>query len=98
MNGAARQQQTTKICKILNFGHLMNMQQERYQKKQYNHAEYFSPEQIEKNDDPVIQQAGELWNLGVILYAFYNADFPFSAPTDEEIIQSIITRNNNWIP
>jgi len=54
MIGAARQQQTTKICKILNFGHLMNMQQERYQKKQYNHAEYFSPEQIEKNDDPVI--------------------------------------------
>jgi len=30
------------------------MQQERFHKKQYNHAEYFSPEQIEKNDDVVI--------------------------------------------
>jgi hypothetical protein len=33
---------------MLNFAHLMNQQQERYHKKQYNHAEYFSPEQIEK--------------------------------------------------
>lgn len=76
----------------------MNMQQERFHKKQYNHAEYFSPEQIEKSDEPPIQQGGELWNVGIILYAFYHADFPFTADTDDDIIQQIITRNNSWTP
>lgn len=33
-----------KVIKVLNFAHLMNQQQERPHKKQYNHAEYFAPE------------------------------------------------------
>jgi hypothetical protein len=36
--------------------------------------------------------------LGVIVYAFYHADFPFTGETDDEIVQNIITRNNNWTP
>jgi hypothetical protein len=59
---------------MLNFAHLMNQHQERYHKKQYNHAEYFSPEQIEKlekQDDNAIMQSGELWNVGIIAYVFY---------------------------
>lgn len=40
-----------KVIKVLNFAHLMNQQQERPHKKQYNHAEYFAPEQIEKSEE-----------------------------------------------
>jgi hypothetical protein len=60
-----------KVIKLLNFAHLMNQQQERPHKKQYNHAEYFAPEQIEKSEEQTTMAAGELWNVGIILYTFY---------------------------
>ena len=46
----------------------------------------------------MIMQCGEIWNLGVMLFVFYQADFPFSGFTDEEIITNIITKPNNWTP
>lgn len=91
-------QKSTNVVKLLNFAHLMNQQQEKYHKKQYNHAEYFSPEQIEKSEDPTIMQAGELWNVGVITYALYQGHFPITGEGDEKIINNIIARPNNWVP
>lgn len=79
-------QKNTKVIKALNFAHLMNQQQEKYHKKQYNHAEYFSPEQIEKSEDAMIMQSGELWNVGVITYALYQGHFPIYGESDEKII------------
>lgn len=72
--------------------------QQAYQKKQYNHAEYFSPEQVEKPDDLTIMQSGELWNVGVIIFTLYQGEFPFPGESDDKIIQSIISRPNNWTP
>lgn len=43
-------------------------------------------------------QCGEMWNLGVMLYTFYQGEFPFMGNTDEEIIAAIISRPNNWSP
>ncbi len=42
--------------------------------------------------------AGELWNVGIILYTFYQGEFPFIGETDEEIIDLIVNRPNNWMP
>ena len=42
--------------------------------------------------------AGELWNVGIILYTFYQGEFPFKGETDEEIIDLIVNRPNNWMP
>jgi serine/threonine protein kinase len=90
--------QPSKVVKALNFAHLSNQQQEHYHKKQYNHAEYFSPEQIERADDTTLMQSGELWNLGVILFALYQGEFPFPGSSDDKIVSSIISRPNNWTP
>lgn len=87
-----------KVIKLLNFAHLMNQQQERPHKKQYNHAEYFAPEQIEKSEEQTTMAAGELWNVGIILYTFYQGEFPFKGQTDEETIDLIVNRPNNWMP
>ena len=85
--------------KILNFANLLTFQDsDRFHKKLYCHAEYLSPEQIEKSEDVTIMQCGEVWNLGVLLYALYQGEFPFPGETDEEIIQKIITKPNNWTP
>jgi serine/threonine protein kinase len=43
-------------------------------------------------------QGGEIWNLGVILHAFYQGEFPFKGQPDETIISQIIQRENNWLP
>jgi len=42
--------------------------------------------------------AGELWNVGIILYTFYQGEFPFKGETDEQIIDLIVNRPNNWMP
>jgi serine/threonine protein kinase len=42
--------------------------------------------------------AGELWNMGIILYTFYHGEFPFKGNSDEEIIENIINRPPNWTP
>ena len=82
----------------MNFAHLMSFQKEKYHKKQYNHAHYFSPEQIERNEDNSVMQSGDIWNVGVITYAFYQGDFPFMGDQDSDIISAIIQRPNNWTP
>lgn len=43
-------------------------------------------------------QAGELWNVGVMLFAFYQGEFPFTGDSDDKIISGIISRPNNWQP
>ena len=70
----------------------MNFSCEKYHKKQYMHAEYLSPEQIENMDDMTFMQSGEIWNLGVILYLLYQGKFPFQGNNDEEIILAILSK------
>ena len=62
-----------KQVKVLNFGSLLMCggDDEKLRKKQYYHAEYLSPEQIEKSEEITIMQCGEVWNLGVMLYVLY---------------------------
>jgi serine/threonine protein kinase len=43
-------------------------------------------------------QAGELWNLGVILYVLYMGEYPFSGFSDDDIITEIINKPNLWKP
>ena len=43
-------------------------------------------------------QSGDIWNVGVITYAFYQGDFPFRGEQDSDIISAIIQRPNNWTP
>lgn len=43
-------------------------------------------------------QAGEMWNLGVILYVLYQGDYPFTGFTDDDIITEIINKPNMWRP
>jgi len=46
-----------------------------------------------------MMQAGEMWNLGVILYVLYQGEYPFNGFYDEEIIADIINKPNNmWKP
>ena len=64
----------------------------------YTHAQYFSLEQIELANDISLKQAGEIWSLGTILYTLYQGEYPFQGKNDEEIVQTIITKPNNWKP
>lgn len=43
-------------------------------------------------------QAGEMWNLGVMLYILYQGEYPFQGYSDEETISQIINKPNNWKP
>ena len=87
------------MVKFINFGNLLNFKPDNFHKRQYYFAEYLSPEQIEETDDPLMMQAGEMWNLGVILYVLYQGEYPFNGFYDEEIIADIINKPNNmWKP
>jgi hypothetical protein len=37
--------------KLINFGNIINFTQDKYHKKQYQNAEYLSPEQIQKCEE-----------------------------------------------
>lgn len=43
-------------------------------------------------------QAGEMWNIGVMLYVLYQGEYPFRGFTDDDIITEIINKPNNWKP
>ncbi len=42
--------------------------------------------------------AGEMWNIGVILYVLYQGEYPFDGFSDEDIISEIINKPNMWKP
>jgi serine/threonine protein kinase len=48
--------------------------------------------------DISMMQAGELWNLGVILYVLYQGEYPFNGFTDREVITEIVNKPNLWKP
>lgn len=45
-----------------------------------------------------MMQAGEMWNLGVILYVLYQGEYPFTGFSDDDIINEIINKPNMWKP
>lgn len=45
-----------------------------------------------------MMQAGELWNLGVILYVLYQGEYPFNGFSDKDIISEIVNKPNVWRP
>ncbi|CDW88098.1 protein kinase domain containing protein [Stylonychia lemnae] len=99
---ASQQAQTcskfSQMIKFTNFGNLLNFRPDRFHKRQYYFAEYLSPEQIEMTPDQSMMQAGELWNIGVILYVLYQGEYPFNGFSDEDVITEIIYKPNIWKP
>lgn len=61
--------------------------------------EYFSPEQITEEDSELTMlQAGELWNLGAMLYVLATGEYPFEGKVDAEVMESIKDRPDSWRP
>lgn len=88
-----------KAVKVHNIFSLMEFQPSEYYKTRYIHAEYFSPEQITEDDpDLAMIQAGELWNLGAMLYVLSTGEYPFSGKADAEVMESIKERPDSWRP